>query len=374
MLKVKKPLVKLWQLLLVFISGIVCVVATHYDAFLYHQPVGEVVQVLHSKTTTVQDEYQNTDQQTKQQLRLRVLNGSYRGHYFTVSNTYTRSGALDVPYHRHQQVMMSIERVKGKPTAAISNPKRDTSVVFTLWLAITLTLLFMRFSGVMALLSIGINALLFYAAICWDLHWNGANVLMIFGSLAVLFAIMTLTLVLGFHKATIIALTATLGGTFLALLIGTGIMNITHEKNIYFEAMAYVTQLPRPLFRAEILLGSLGAVMDIIMDMVATLTQVCHEQPNLSHRQIFITARHIGQSIMGPLINVLFMIFIGSTLPMAILYLQNGNSIAYTFHFVMSLGIVQSLISGIGITLAVLLTEILASWLMGKKVNTDVNH
>lgn len=366
-------IIKKWQILIALILGLICVIATHYDAFLYHQPVGKIVSAVKLKTTTVQDEYQNTDHQTKQRLRIRILNGRYRNHYFTVNNTYTYSSALDMPYHQNQQVMMSINHVDGKLAGTINGPKRDTSVVFTLWLAVSLTLIFMHLSGVFALLSIGINAVLFYFAICWDLKLNGVNVLPIFCGLAVLFAIMTLTLVLGFNRSTIIALTATLGGTFLALLIGTIAMKVTNERGMYFEAMAYVTQLPRPLFHAEVLLGSLGAVMDIIMDMVATLTQVVHEQPDLTHKQVFITAHHIGHNIMGPLINVLFMIFIGSTLPMAILYLQNGNSIAYTFHFVMSLGIVQSLISGIGIALAVLLTEILASWLMVRS-EQHVNH
>lgn len=366
-------IIKKWQVLIVIIIGLIGVIVTHYDAFLYHQPVGQIVNVTKLKTTTVQDEYQNTDKQIEQRLRIRILNGRYRNHYFTVNNTYTLSGALDIPYHRHQQVMMSINHVDGKLTGTINGPKRDVCVVFTLWLAVSLTLIFMHLSGIFALLSIGINALLFYLAICWDLRLNGVNVLPIFSGLAILFAIMTLVLVLGFNRSTIIALSATLGGTFLALLIGSGVMMITHENGMHFEAMAYVTQLPQPLFHAEVLLGSLGAVMDIIMDMVATLTQVVREQPNLTHKQIFITARHIGHNIMGPLINVLFMIFIGSTLPMAILYLQNGNSIAYTFQFVMSLGIVQSLISGIGIVLAVLLTEILSSWLMVRS-EQHVNH
>jgi len=52
---------------------------------------------------------------------------------------------------------------------------------------------------------------------------------------------------------------------------------------------------------------------------------------------------------------------------MAMLYLKNGNSWGYTFSMNMSMGVVQSLISGIGIVLAVPLASFLASRFMAKK-------
>ena len=71
---------------------------------------------------------------------------------------------------------------------------------------------------------------------------------------------------------------------------------------------------------------------------------------------------------MGPLINVLFFIFVAETMPMALLYLRNGNSWGYTFSMNMSLGVIQSLISGIGIVLAVPLASYLASRWLNKEV------
>ena len=61
----------------------------------------------------------------------------------------------------------------------------------------------------------------------------------------------------------------------------------------------------------------------------------------------------MGKSVMGPLVNVLFMIFMAVTYTSALLLLRNGNSWGYTFSMSMSLGTAQSLISGIGIVLAI---------------------
>ena len=55
------------------------------------------------------------------------------------------------------------------------------------------------------------------------------------------------------------------------------------------------------------------------------------------------------------------------TFTSALMYLKNGNSIVYTFNMNMSLGMVQSLVSGIGIVLAVPLVSFFAATLLGRR-------
>ncbi len=143
------------------------------------------------------------------------------------------------------------------------------------------------------------------------------------------------------------------------------VFSLTHEKGVYYESMQYVTQLPRPLFLAETILGSLGAVMDESTDIIASLTALKAEKPDVSAKQIFKSGRQIGGEIMGPLVNVLFFIFVAETLPMALLYLKNANSWNYSFNMTMSLGVVQSLISGIGIVLTIPLACGITSLMIG---------
>ena len=209
---------------------------------------------------------------------------------------------------------------------------------------------------------------LFLLAILLNGSTQGAQVLWIFGSLAVVFAALTLWLVLGANRQMVITLATTLGGTAFSIIVALLVFHFTHEKGMYYESMQYVTQLPRPLFLAETLLGSLGAVMDESTDIISSLFALKRERPELSAIQVFKSGRQIGSTIMGPLINVLFFIFVADTFPMAMLYLKNGNSWGYTFSMNMSMGVVQSLISGIGIVLAVPLASFLASRFMEKKV------
>jgi uncharacterized membrane protein len=86
------------------------------------------------------------------------------------------------------------------------------------------------------------------------------------------------------------------------------------------------------------------------------LQELAQQNPHLSKWEFFKAGCSLGQDIMGPLINVLVLIFMAAELPMTILYLRDNNTLHYTFQFALSLGIVQSLISAVGIVINVPLT------------------
>lgn len=360
--------VRWWAWLIALILGAVLVMGTQHDAVFYHDPILKVTAVQHQQPTKITDNFQNEDWQTQQTLTGHLLNGQYQGRSLTISNTYSASGAMDQRYRVGSQLFVVLHHHAGQLSATVKGYKRDTALVFMLWLVVGLLLLIMRFSGLMAFLSVAANGVLFLLAILLNGSTQGAQVLWIFGSLAVVFAALTLWLVLGRTRQMLITLATTLGGTLCAILVALLVFHVTHEKGMFYESMQYVTQLPRPLFLAETLLGSLGAVMDESTDIISSLYALKRERPELTPTQIFKSGRQIGSTIMGPLINVLFFIFVADTFPMALLYLKNGNSWGYTFSMNMSMGVVQSLISGIGIVLAVPLASYLASRWLPKEV------
>lgn len=360
--------VRWWAWLIALILGVVLVIGTQHDAVFYHDPILKVTAVQHQQPTKITDNFQNEDWQTQQTLTGHLLNGQYKGRSLTISNTYSASGAMDQRYRVGSQLFVVLHHHAGQLSATVKGYKRDTALVFMLWLVVGLLLLIMRFSGLMAFLSVAANGVLFLLAILLNGSTQGAQVLWIFGSLAVVFAALTLWLVLGRTRQMLITLATTLGGTLCAILVALLVFHVTHEKGMFYESMQYVTQLPRPLFLAETLLGSLGAVMDESTDIISSLYALKRERPELTPTQIFKSGRQIGSTIMGPLINVLFFIFVADTFPMALLYLKNGNSWGYTFSMNMSMGVVQSLISGIGIVLAVPLASYLASRWLPKEV------
>ncbi|MTV82034.1 YibE/F family protein [Secundilactobacillus folii] len=353
-----------WPYLIVILGGLLVFGVAHDDS-LYQTPILKIQSVNRISQSKQSDQFHNEDEQVEQKLNGIITNGSDKGQKLSVENTYMKSEATTLGYHAGQKVFLTVHHNHGKLSATVSNLKRDTTLAFTVWLTISLLLVLMRFSGLMALTSVIVNAVLFWLAINWNTNTQGGIVLVIFGALAVVFAALTLLIVIGPNRQMLMTLLATIGGTALSIIVALIVFALTHERGVYYESMQYVTQLPRPLFLAETILGSLGAVMDESTDIISSLIALKIEKPDISAKQIFKSGRQIGGEIMGPLVNVLFFIFVADTLPLGLLYLKNANSWGYTFNMTMSLGVVQSLISGIGIVLTIPLACGITSLMMG---------
>ncbi|USS90419.1 YibE/F family protein [Fructilactobacillus carniphilus] len=360
--------VKWWWLLVVLIVGAVAILVTHYDAPLYSQTVAEVQQVKNGPRMKTTDEFRNQDYQQNQTVTLKILNGKKRGQTLQIQNQFSGSSATDQEYHPGQQVFLHLSGRTNRHTSSLINGfKRDTVVVFLIWLTVSLLLLILKFRGSMALLSLVVNALLFFMVVELDVRTDW-NPFVLFAGLAVVFTVITALLIFGRSKETVVAIIATILGTAAALIIAWLVLSLTHQRGMKFEMMDYVTQQRLPLFFAGSMIGSLGAIMDLSADITSSVFAVYREKPTMRFAELFANARKIGRSIMGPLINVLFLIFVASTFPMMILFLKNGNSWGYSYSMIMSLGIVQSLISGIGIALTVPITGVLAGGICEMKV------
>ncbi|MCY9806455.1 YibE/F family protein [Lentilactobacillus senioris] len=332
-----------------------------HDDFLYSQPIVQIQKVTNGRSTKVSDEFNNQDQQRVQILTGKITNGRQRGKQVTIENTYSQSRAMDQRYHVGQKIFVVLH-TKPKLKATIKDGKRDQVIWLLVGLAMMILLMTLGRSGISAIASMAINTVLFILALQLNKQTDGGQVLPIFITLAVVFAIITLGLVIGINRQMVVTLLAVVGATALAVIISEIVIALTGAHGVYYESMEYVTQPPKPLFLAEVIIGVLGAAMDVATDIIASLVALKQERPELSKRALFNSGRQIGQAIMGPLINVLFFIFMAETLPMTLIYLRNGNTWSYSFSMNMSLGMLSSLISAIGIVLTVLLASLLASW------------
>lgn len=338
---------------------------TRYDAPLYSQHIVGVVEstTQQSKQKTT-DQFNNVDYSITQVLKIKILNGDRQGQIVKVQNNYFKSGGLNQAYRPGQQLFLNHE--SGNDISIIGQ-KRDTLVALMAWITISLLLILMRLPGLLTLISVLINVGLLYIAIKLDLNISNINVVLLFSGIGILMAFVTLSLALGWNKKMAITLGATLISSVTALLIANIVMSLTHQRGLEFELMDYITQLPQPIFLAEAFLAALGAIMDASTDIVATQFEVQEAHPEISRRKLFNAGLGVGRSIMGALTSVLFLIFISETFAMSLLYLRNGNTWGYTIEINMVLGMVQTIIAGIGIVLAVPIASGLAAFFAHNK-------
>ena len=363
LMRVKKKYLIEW--LLIILSGILIYFLVDNDAFLYKNPVAQIVSVTNSKATKTEDTYKNKDMTTEQTLKVKVLNGHRKGEVLTAKNTFSKSGGYDQRFYRGQKVFVKFENSNGKVMAMINNYKRDVYLIMLCWAVVVLLFLVTQIRGFTSLISVILNFIIFLLCVQLDVKWNINNFFWIFATVAVIFLALSLVLVIGFNWQCLVTFSSIFIGTTLAMIIGVAAMQVTNDKGVHYEALDFATQSPKQLFLAATVIGLLGAVMDAATDIVSTLFEMKRTQPGISRKQLFISGQNVGKSIMGPLVNVLLLIFFAETVTMAVLFFRTGNSIAYTFEWTMSLGIIQSLISGIGITLVIPSASLLSSLVLG---------
>ncbi|APB81280.1 yibE/F-like family protein [Bacillus amyloliquefaciens] len=336
-----------------FISSLIFV--THNASF-YERPIARVTKTTLEHQSDVQDMHKNKDKIFNQTITARLENGSQKGQLIHLSNQYSLSGANDQKYSIGDEVFVSID--KGKPSnkdisGSIIDKKRDKQLLLIAWVFIFTLLIVGKKQGFFSIVSLMFNAVLLSFAL--DLYRKHPNIGLIFicGICILIFTVISLLLVSGFHAKTYAAIAATLAGTFVSLLITYLVMLATGEKGLRYEEMQYLTRPYHTVFMAGVFIGSLGAVMDVAITMTSSVFGLYEENKGISLQALRRSGMEIGKDIMGAMTNILFFAYISGSIPMMLLYLKNDSPIGFTLSMNISLEIARALAGGIGIVLTI---------------------
>lgn len=352
MVKLKRIKRRYLVAMIVAVIGLILTACTYFATDIYTKHDVAVISDKQIKDTLVEkstDVYDNKDETRKQVLHLKILSGKYKGQTFRTVNYYYPSQLITQKYRAGQRIFVNIKH----HDPAIQGPKRDWILALALTIMMTLMVAVSGKKALGLLCSMALSWALFYLLIMTDIKLNGSYIVLLFGLADIVFSFFSLVLVQGLNKKMLATWLATILGTVVSFALCYLIMRLTGESEIKYETGDYATQDPRGIFLAQTLLGILGAVMDEATDIVSSLYELVQTKKDLTAKQLVKSGRTMGQEIMGPLINVLVLIFMSEELPLTIIYLRDNNTLSSTFGFTLSLGVTQSVISAIGIVLTV---------------------
>lgn len=352
--ELKKIIQQYW---LWFLLGIAClssiIVVFHNDRY-YQETIVQVTAVEESKPSEVIDTNQNTDQIVSQKITAVITNGTNHGKTLILKNEYAVSKAYDQNYRVGDKLFITYEsQANGEDIGTIKGVKRDAVLVCVAWLFIFVLVMIGKKKGLLSAISLGVNIFILSIALSTYTDNRSANLFLIVSLMVVLFTITSLLLVSGFNGKAYAAILATLSGTFVAVGIAYVAMQVTGERGLRFEEMQFLTRSPREVFLASILVGSLGAVMDIAITMSAAVFELHAKNPAIETKALLKSGMEIGKDIMGTMANVLFFAYVSGAIPMMILYLRNGAAIGYTTAMNLSLELARALAGSIGIVLTI---------------------
>lgn len=180
----------------------------------------------------------------------------------------------------------------------------------------------------------------------------------------------------GFKWQTTVAVVS----TFLALFI-TGFLayifvpfakltGFAAEEATFIQAMPGTTINIQSLLLAGIIIGAMGVLDDITISQTSIVDKLIKANPKYSYKKVFKEAMDVGRDHISSLVNTLILVYAGAALPLFVLFhnAQLGSYSDVMNMEIIATEIVRTLVSSIGIIMAVPITTVLASWYIKKKI------
>lgn len=237
-----------------------------------------------------------------------------------------------------------------------------------------LIILFGRKKGLNTIISLVFTCLsIFMVFVPSILKGNNIYLSSIIVSIFIIF--MSLLLINGADKKTLCAIVGNLGGLMIAGILAYLISKILNLTGITDDDTMFLlmleTEKPIDLIAvlwSSIVIGSLGAVMDVSMSIASALNELSENMVEKSFKTMLKSGLNIGQDAIGTMTNTLILAYIGSSLAVVLLLVANYNDTLLLFNLEMIVfEIIQAIIGSMGILFAIPITSVFAAYVYNLK-------
>ncbi|MBE6087187.1 MAG: YibE/F family protein [Clostridium beijerinckii] len=322
---------------------------------LYGNPIAKITSINENESKE-ENSTGKIEPMKNQKIEAIIMNGTFKGNSIELNNTTSFSQVNDLDLKVNDEIFISLQSNDNNEitSAKILDLKRDKYVIYMINIFIALILLVGGIKGFKSLVSVVVNILIVFSIIGLFSKGYDLAILSIIGS--ILFIIASLFIVSGKNKKTASAIIGTLAGTLTSMLIAGIVIKLNNWSGIHFEEMEFLTHPPEKIFFIELIIGTLGGIMDIAISISSAIDELYDKNPNIDSRSIIKSAREIGQDIMGTMSNTLVFAYLSGSMPIILLLLRNGLPITYIININLSLEFMRALIGSIGIVLSIPIT------------------
>lgn len=365
----------LFVLAVVFISGSAAADDAPYDddwGPVYETDIvrGRVLDVTEFKA--IEDDWFFTGRQT---VTVEITSGRFKGHVDEIENLFTGIPYRDLEVRPNDQILLLLELDEGRLHGVeLYDVARDRYLYIALAVFLFVVILVARVKGVKALVTL---ALMGFVIMRWllPLILQGYNPLLLTVLFASLITLVTLAIVGGINTKTAAAIAGTIGGVIAAGLFAWISGNAARLTGFSEEAqMLFFADLPidldiRGLLFAGIIIGALGAVMDVAMSISSSVAEIRSANPLLTFKGLFQAGFNVGKDVLGTMVNTLILAYTGGALPLLLLFMaSNMNYMRIINMDLVATEIIRAIAGSFGMLITVPLTAVVASLLSSKYI------
>lgn len=308
-------------------------------------------------------------QQRIQEADVLLLSGPYKGKTIKVINTMDQILAYDIELFEGRQIytMMEYNEDGSINHGYVYRYRRDIYMYMLIGLFFVLMIGVGGWQGIRTLITLGITLVGVYYMLVGIA--KGGDPILLSIVVCIVVTVVTMFLVAGFNQKALAAIVGTLGGVIIsgiiamivskyAVLTGLG----TQEAQMLMFSQGDVTFDFSKILFASILLGTLGAVMDVCISIASSINEIIVANPFMLRRDLFRSGMNIGRDIMGTMANTLILAYVGTSIFLILVFFMNGIPYFDIINMdAIATEIVRALGGTIGLILCIPLTAYVAS-------------
>ncbi|WHH60223.1 YibE/F family protein [Petroclostridium sp. X23] len=306
----------------------------------------------------------------KQEITAEILTGQFRGEHVDVRRTITKYSVFDFKLRENSEIYVQLNIDDGKIlSASFTRVSREKSMVLLTISFITILILFGMGKGITSSISLLFSGFMIIKVFI-PMIIQGYDPVFSAICVSAVVIFISFLLISGPTKKSAVAIIGTLAGTIAAGLIAAYFSEISYISGITDDHTQFlITELGleidfKGLLFAGIIIGTMGAVMDVSMSIASVLEEIKKQNGNISFVNMVASGLNVGKDMMATMVNTLVLAYAGASMPMFVLF----SCMQYTSTDIINLEviaveIIRSLCGSIGLILTVPFTSIVAAYI-----------
>lgn len=370
----------LYQIITVFVSALLILLSYLHivgDGTIFKGELdGEIIKARVIRVTDV--DVQNVSGESEfvtVKFKAQALNTDLRGKTVEAVQEIDKSYAFSPrQVEENDKVLLSGYVQNGEKFYYFGDFIRITPLLWLLVIFCVLVVVFSKMQGLKTVVSLGFTCLsVFFVLIPAIL--NGHNIYLWSILVCVFMTVMTLCLISGFNVKALCAGIGCICGVLCSGLITLIMDKFLNMTGLIEEESIYLVQLYpdnpinlKAIIFAMIIVGAVGAVMDVSMSISSSLYELRIKSPEIKPNALMKSGFTIGRDMMGTMANTLVLAYIGSSLTSVLLLVAYNADIQQVINRELIIAeILQALAGSMGMLLTLPLTSAVCSVIYYKK-------
>lgn len=308
-------------------------------------------------------------EQIVQTLKIKILTGKLQDREFNIENYLTSNPAFDINLKKGDRVLLEMDNPEDTKNINITAKDNSPMLLIVLGVFALSIMLVAGYQGMKSLISTIIAIFLIFFVLV-PLLLKGFEAIPTTIAIISLSTIFTMFILGGINIKSLSAATGTIislifAGILSSIVIYTTSLNGISSQESLILWDKYHDLNFKGILSSAVIVGSLGAVMNIAMSITNCINEVKKSREDYGFKELFHSGLNIGKETIGPMTNTLIFAYLASSMPLVLLSLDTPFIKFINFQSVI-IEILAALIGSIAIVYCAPITAAISAYLTCK--------